>query len=293
MKIFITGTESFVAQALIKKLDFKGYNLTGCDTVVPSDKRFFQADIRSKTLSDKISTDIDIIVHLAALSSDPLCKGNDYSCFDINVMGTLNIMNLAKEKKCKQFIFASTEWVYENINRDDFLSEEENIDVSRINSEYALSKFVSEINLKHRHQLDFCDVTILRFGIIYGPRNSGTAVESIFKSIYMDHELSIGSKYSGRCFLHIDDLSGAIVKSLGLKGFNILNIVGDELITMNDIIIISEKILGKVANFKVSNNKVVDQRKISNVLAKKMIKWRPKIDIKRGLSTIKGFHANN
>ena len=81
------------------------------------------------------------------------------------------------------FIFSSSEWVYENIVSDLYLEENFPINPILIKSEYALSKLVSEINLKQKYDNGFCDVTILRFGIIYGPRHSGSAVEHIFSKI--------------------------------------------------------------------------------------------------------------
>ena len=71
MKLFITGTESFVGKELIKQCN-KDFELFGCDINKPSDPRFYEADIRSKHILDIIPENVDAIVHLAALSTDPL-----------------------------------------------------------------------------------------------------------------------------------------------------------------------------------------------------------------------------
>jgi len=290
MKIFITGTESFVSKKLIKELDELGYDLFGCDKGEISDKRFINADIRSEDLGDKINSNIDVIIHLAALSSDPLCKGNEYSCFDINVMGTLNMMRFAMEKNCKKFIFASSEWVYENIVSDHYLNEDTIINPAKIKSEYALSKLVSEINIKQKYNANFCEVTILRFGIIYGSRKVGTAVESIFSKIFNDEELSVGSADNGRCFIHIDDIVRGIISSINLNGFNILNIVGDKLITLADIINVCDKIVNKKTEYLVLNSNESDQRKISNNLAKVSMGWSPRVDLSHGISMLNRYY---
>ena len=290
MKVFITGTESFVGKELIKELDKLGYDLFGCDKNEVSDERFFKADIRSKGLVDKINSDIDIIIHLAALSSDPLCKGKEYSCFDINVMGTLNMLQFAMEKNCRKFIFASSEWVYENIDSSDYLNEDQIIDPTKIKSEYAFSKLVSEINIKQKYDTKFCEVAILRFGIIYGSRKIGTAVESIFSKIYKDEKLSIGSANTGRCFIHVDDIVQGIISSIKLNGFNILNLVGNELITLGDIIEVCDKIANKNSEYLVLDSNSIDQRKISNNLAKVTMGWSPRVDLFHGISLLNKYY---
>ena len=75
-------------------------------------------------------------------------------------MGTLNLIKNAKLKKINQFIFASSEWVYDEFRNDEIKNEDSSINIFNHKSEYALSKLV---------QNDF-NITILRFGIIYGPR---------------------------------------------------------------------------------------------------------------------------
>src|SRR5262249_8241749 len=146
-----------------------------------------------------------------------------------------------------QFIFASSEWVYGDWKDASIVKDEDSlIDVQALNSEYALSKLVSEVNLRQKYQYGFCDVAILRFGIIYGPREKNwSAVESVFNAVKTQDEVTVGSLKTGRCFIHVDDIVVGIIASLGLKGFNVINLEGEGLITLGQIIETSKKILGK------------------------------------------------
>ena len=119
MKIFITGADSFVGKELIAQCEKEDIELIGCDVKQQSDKRFHQIDICSNDIIDIIPENIDAIVHLAALSTDTLCRNKAYNCFNINVMGTLNLIEAAQKKKARQFIFASTEWVYDSFREND------------------------------------------------------------------------------------------------------------------------------------------------------------------------------
>ena len=109
--ILITGSESFVASFLIKKLK-KKYNLIGIDYLKKTKNTKFQIDIK-KSLNRLKNIKIDYIIHLAAISNDNDAKKNPMNCFKTNVIGTLNLIEFANKKKVKNFIFASTQWVYD------------------------------------------------------------------------------------------------------------------------------------------------------------------------------------
>ena len=287
--IIITGSESFVGKELIKKLKMENIEFVGIDLVdtPTTNYEYKKIDIRDSSISELITENTDTIIHLASLSSDPLCRGKSYECFDVNVMGTLNLMNAAKEKNVKQFIFASSEWVYDQFPDDQERDETTTINISNHKSEYALSKLVSESNLRQEYDQDFCDVTILRFGIIYGPRkNNWSAVESILNQVKKHDVVTVNSKRNGRRFVHVSDICDGIIKSIGLKGFNVINLTGDLVITIGDLISESEKILSKKISVIEKNPNEVNLRNPSNKKAKEVINWSPKLTLNQGLKTV-------
>ena len=99
---------------MIKQLLQQKKEIIGIDLLNEKSQNYeyIKMDICSNNITDFIPNNAETIIHLAALSTDPLCKGKAYKCFDINVMGTLNLMNAVMKKNVKQFIFASSEWVY-------------------------------------------------------------------------------------------------------------------------------------------------------------------------------------
>lgn len=292
MKIVVTGSESFVGQELIRECQRQKIDILGLDLEKRSnlDYEFQVGDIRSVVFADLIPEEIDAIVHLAALSRDPDCKNQAYECFDINVMGTLNVIKAAMKRKAKQLIFASTEWVYGNFQEGEIKNEDSLLDITRLTSEYALSKLVSEANLRQQYQYGLCPTTILRFGIIYGPRkNNWSAVESIFSSIKNNDEITVGSLKTGRCFIHVSDIAKGIIRSIGLEGFNVINLEGDNLITLDDIIKNGQLILNKTVRVIESDPSRVSLRNISNDKAKKTLNWHPEINLEEGLKTLLPF----
>lgn len=292
MKIIITGSESFVGKELISQLKKGNFEIIGFDSVnvKPNDYEFHQIDIRNPQIHQLIPNETDALIHLAALSRDPDCRGRSYECFDVNVMGTLNIINAASMKKVKQFIFASSEWVYDEFKEDEIKDEDAFINIANHHSEYALSKLVSEANLRQKHEQGFCPVTILRFGIIYGPRKQNwAAVESLMSTVKNQSEVKVGSLKNARRFIHVSDIANGIKKSIGLSGFNILNLTGNKLITLQEIIETSQAILGKSVNVIETNPSQINTRNPSNNKAKKVLDWNPGTPLEEGLKTILKF----
>ena len=279
MKIFITGSKGFIGREFVSQCKAQGIEVLQAD--LP------EVDVRSKDIANLIPEGIDAIVHLAALSSDPDCKNKAYECFDINVMGTLNLIRLAEEKKVKQFIFASSEWVYDNCSANDIKTEESVINIANHKSEYALSKLVSEANLRQKYQRGFCPVTVLRFGIVYGARTQGgSALESVFQNVKTKDEIQVGSLGTGRHFIHVSDIVSGIIKSIGLDGFNVINLEGEKLVTLGEIIEASKRILGKNPKIIETDPSNPSIRKISNEKAKKILNWEVKIDLEQGLKML-------
>ena len=287
MKIFITGVYSFVGQELVRQCKARGIEWVGVDLFESQEKNYYKADIRDPKIADIIPEGIDALVHLAAMSRDGDCKNKAYECFDSNVMGTLNLINAAHQRKVKQFVFASTEWVYDSFKEGEIKDEDSVIDISKINSEYALSKLVSENNLRQKYAHGFCPATILRFGIIYGPREKNwSAVESLFNTVKNKDEVAVGAAKSGRCFIHVSDIVAGIIASLGLQGFHILNLQGERLITLGEVIRVSKEILKRDPRIVEKDPTNVSVRLVSNVRAKDTLNWRPTFDLKSGVETL-------
>jgi len=291
MRIFVTGATSFIGRELVRQCGEHQIDVGGIDLVAGDDPRFEVCDIRDPAVADHIPEGADALVHLAALSRDPDCRGKALECFDINVMGTLNLMQACRARKVKQFIFASSEWVYDRFDPGgDPKREDDAIDMAHLKSEYALSKAVSEANLRQMYLEGFCPVTILRFGIVYGPRRENwSALESIFHKVATENEVVVGSLKTGRHFIHVSDVASAIRASLGLGGFEILNIQWDVLISLGDIVAASQRILGREVNVMESAPDRASVRPVSNEKARAILDWRPEVDLERGLRSVRDF----
>ena len=228
--LFITGAESFVGKRLVRHCIDKGISYCGVDISASEDANIFKIDICDEALGEAIPTDA-VVVHLAAISRDPDCAKNPALANKINIEGTLNVLKCAKVKNARQLIFASSEWVYGQVSNDSEQTEFDEIQIQRLDSIYAITKALGEQYL--RLLRDDLDVTVLRFGIIYGPRlTNWSAVESLFDSVKNMDEVVVGSLKAGRRFIHVDDICTGILASVGRVGYEIFNLSGDTTVTL-------------------------------------------------------------
>ena len=225
------------------------------------------------------------------MSNDNDAKKNPTNCFETNVIGTLNMLDFANKKNIKNFIFASTQWVYDFSSKKNYkVNGKTIIDPFNVESEYGLSKLISEVNIKQNYNKHKLNSTILRFGIIYGPRLKNlSAFEGIFFKLMNEDKISIGSGKTGRNFIHIEDICVAIEKSIKLKGLNTLNLEGDEYITLKKLILSSSKILKKKIEINENSPKNVSKRKISNKATKNKLNWKLKFNLEKGLNNLLNY----
>jgi UDP-glucose 4-epimerase len=288
MRLVITGSESFVGRELIAHCRARGVGLIGADSVAATDKDCRQADIRSPDIAAIIPEGADAVVHLAAISTDKDCRRDPASAFDVNVGGTLNLMQAAEKRKVKQFIFASSEWVYGNCAADQVQTEDTPIDANNIVSEYALTKIAGERLLAMACQRGFCPVTVLRFGIIYGPRPKPmSAVEGLLREVSTLDTVEMNcSLKSGRRFIHVSDIADGILAAVGRAGFEVFNLSGDSFITFGEIVRESARLTGRNPRVVEKNAHVLNVRNADNARARRMLNWAPKLDLAAGLATL-------
>tara|TARA_B100000029_G_C17608174_1_gene968187 strand:+ start:2266 stop:3132 length:867 start_codon:yes stop_codon:yes gene_type:complete len=280
MSILITGSSSFIGKKLITRLKQKKIRFIGIDSKKVNIKNCFKINICDKNLNKKIKHNIKSIIHLAAISNSKDCASDLITCYKNNVLGTINILNFAKKRGIKKIIFASSEWVYGNkINLKSF---NKNLNINNIIDDYSLSKILCEKIISKNKSLIS---VILRFGIIYGDRHYGSAVESITNSYFKDSVIRVTSKKSARSFIHVDDIVEATIKSLKITKNSIFDIQGPELVSVKKILdLLSKKYPRKIKIKEISPDNF-SIRKITNNYNKNL-NWKPKIFVSEGINRI-------
>jgi len=284
MSVFVTGAESFVGRALVSMCDGAEIPVTGIDRDDRTADRWGRVDIRDPELAD-IIPEGSTVVHLAAISRDPDCRADPREAFDVNVNGTLNVAEAARHRGCPQIIFASTEWVYGEVGNEGVQVEDQPIDATRLASEYALSKLVGERLLQLGGYVDV--LTVLRFGIIYGPRSENfSAVEALLQRVQGGSTVEVGSARTARRFIHVDDIASGILASVGRSESEVLNLAGSDLVTLGDVVRASSLVLEREVELVESDPDRPSVRNPDNARALATLEWRPEVDLESGLRSV-------
>lgn len=285
-KLTIVGSESFIGKVLAARCREQGIEVAGIDTVAaPGTVR---ADIRDSKLAQHIPAGAPL-VHLAAISRDPDCRADPALAFDVNVTGTLNVLRAAQQREVPHVIFASSEWVYGDVRNDEVQVEDQAIDLTRMKSEYAITKLTAEQGL--RLARGDVAVTVLRFGIVYGPRKTNwSAVESLFNSVRTQPEVKVGCLRTARRFIHVSDIaSGVLAAAADADGFRMFNLSGDRLVTLGEVIETSERIVGRKPRIVEGDAAAASVRNPDNARARAALRWRPAIGLEAGLRDLDAF----
>ena len=262
--VLITGAAGFIGSHLCERLLNEDLSVVGIDNFDdfydPQIKRdnisnclknkhfqLIEADIRDSSAMDKAVTGIEIIVHLAAKAGVRPSIAEPLLYSDVNINGTMVLLEAANTHKVGKFIFASSSSIYGNNEKVPF-SEDDNVDFPI--SPYAATKKACELICHTYHHLYRIDLTCLRFFTVYGPRQRpDLAIHKFSKLIEQEKPIPVyGDGSMMRDFTYIDDIIDGIIAAMNkCKGFNIYNLGESQPVTVNDLISAIEKALGKTA----------------------------------------------
>jgi UDP-glucuronate 4-epimerase len=265
MKVIVTGAAGFIGSHLCQRLLGEGWAVVGVDNfddfydpkikhsnieTCLQNKRFrlVEADIRDAAKMNKIAAEgADIIVHLAARAGVRPSIAQPGLYADVNVNGTVALLEAAKNNRINKFIFGSSSSVYGN-NRKVPFSEEDNVDFPI--SPYAATKKAGELICHTYHHLYGISVTCLRYFTVYGPRQRpDLAIHKFARLIEQGKPIPVyGDGSMMRDFTYIDDIiDGTMAAISNCSGYNIYNLGESRPITVNALIAEIEKALGKKA----------------------------------------------
>jgi len=268
--ILVTGGAGFIGSNLIAKLLKDENNIITCidnfdpfyspevkqKNIAPflanSSFKFIKEDIRNfGALKKNIPENIDVIVHLAAKAGVRPSIENPLEYQEVNVIGTQNMLEIARKRNVKQFVFGSSSSVYgEN---PDVPWNENNKDLLPI-SPYASSKLAGEMIghvYSHLYGIRFI---ALRFFTVYGPgQRPDLAIHKFFKAILSEEPITMyGEGDTSRDYTFVDDITTGIIAAMNYKNtfFEIINLGNNFPVSLKELISFVEKVSGKKALIK-------------------------------------------
>ena len=314
MNILITGIAGFIGSSLGEKLLLLGHTIIGLDNFDPFYPRkikefnlstlndsdgfsFFECDIRDSEIMSSIfqSKAIDVVIHLAAKAGVRPSIESVTEYYDVNVNGTLTLLECMKKHEVKKMIFASSSSIYGNNPKVPF-SETDTVDNPI--SPYASTKKSGELLCHVYSHLYNFDITCLRFFTVFGPRQRpDLAIHKFTKLIDEGKPIPFyGDGSSARDYTFIEDIIDGICCAVNhLHGYQFYNLGESKVITLNQMVEVIEKALGKKAELTPLPFQQGDVNLTFADISKaqKEINYHPSFDFETGIKLFVSWYLNN
>lgn len=304
MKILLTGGAGFIGCHLARRLVAAGEQVLVVDNFNefydPGIKRrnwqwvleagqatLFENDILDEPALRRIfqEEEPERVIHLAAWAGVRPSLEQPRLYAEVNVTGTVQLLELCRETNVEQFIFGSTSSVYGDGSRVPFCEDDP---VSRPISPYAATKRAGELlGFTYAHNFGL-PVTCLRFFTVYGPRQRPEmAIHKFTRLIQTGQELPIfGDGTSRRDYTYIDDIVGGVLGALKHPSpFDIYNLGESRTIELRRLISLLENTLGKRSKKKSWPEQMGDMRITSADISKarQYLGYSPSVGIEEGI----------
>ena len=268
MKVLVTGAAGFIGSHTAEALVREGHSVVGIDNLndyydpdrkranidevrqAGADFEFVVGDIRDTALVDALfaTHGFSSVIHLAAMAGVRASIDDPALYFDVNVGGTLNLLQASLNHGKPVFVFASTSSVYGRTETIPFVETDR---ADKPLAPYPASKRAAELlghSYVHLHQMNF---TALRFFTVYGPRGRPDMMAyKVLDNIFNDRKVPIyNNGQMHRDWTYVDDIVSGIVSAANKPlGFQTINLGRGQPVLLSDFVNRIERLAGKGAH---------------------------------------------
>jgi UDP-glucuronate 4-epimerase len=268
-RVLISGGAGFIGSHLCQRLISEGHTVVCLDNFDafydPAIKRgnleeirategngefqLVEGDIRDAVLLEDLfrRSSFDLVIHLAARAGVRPSIEQPLLYNEVNVTGTLNLLEACRGFGVKDLIFGSSSSVYGTNSKVPFAEEDR---LEAMISPYAVTKRIGELFCYTYHHLYNLNISCLRFFTVYGPRQRPEmAIHKFTRLIHQGERVPVyGDGTSRRDYTYIDDIIGGIMGTMrNLRGYAIFNLGESQTVPLRQLISLIEKALGKKA----------------------------------------------
>ncbi|MBI3182082.1 MAG: SDR family NAD(P)-dependent oxidoreductase [Myxococcales bacterium] len=308
-RVLVTGAAGFIGSHTSQALALRGDEVIGLDNFddyyEPSRKRanlaeveaaggvrfeLVEGDVRDRSLVARLFAErrFDAVVHLAAMAGVRASMERPHFYFEVNVGGTLSLLEAAREQRAGNFVFATTSSVYGNDSKLPFTETEA---ADRPLAPYPASKRAGELLGHSYHHLYGLSFTGLRFFTVYGPRNRPDMMAfKLLDSVCSGREIPL---YNGgqmhRDWTFIEDIVAGVVAAVDRPlGYEIINLGRGEPVLLNDFVRCVEELTGRKAQLRDRPMNDADAAYTFAGIekARRLLGYAPKTSVRQGVEAL-------
>ena len=302
MKIAVTGGCGFIGSHTVDILIEKGHDVVAYDNLstgslenLNAAASFYQGDVEDRTQLDAFFTKEkpNAVMHMAAqIDVQASLKNPSYDA-NINIMGTVNMLDLCKKYGVKRFVYSSSAAIYGN---PEYLGVDEK-HPKNPESFYGYSKLVPETYIRMFCNSGNMTYGILRYANVYGPRQKAKGeggVVAIFTDRMNRNQdcFVFGDGEQTRDFIYVKDIAKANATALESTECFTVNVSTAEAVSVNNLFDIMKLQYGYQKNviYKLERPGDITHSWLTNELIKSVLKWEPKYNLKTGISEMAGYY---
>ena len=307
-RILVTGAAGFIASHVVEQLLARGDEVVGIDNFDPyyaasrkwqnvaelrggrggSRFTFVQGDVREREqLSRLLATGFDAVAHLAALAGVRASVERPHDYIDVNVSGTLSVLEAARRGDTRNVVLVSTSSVYGNASPP-FVEDDP---ADRPLAPYAASKRAAELLCHTYHHVHGLNCTVVRLFTAYGPRNRPDMMAyKVLDSIFTGREIPLyGGGEMLRDWTYVEDIARGIVAALDRPlGYEIINLGRGQPVRLREFIEAMEEFAGRAANLvpapRLDSDALATGADISK--ARRLLGFEPRVTVRQGVERL-------
>jgi UDP-glucose 4-epimerase len=304
MKAIVTGGAGFIGSHLVEELITKGFEVHIIDSMISGKQENIHPlatlhveDICSKQAKQIILQEKpNIVFHLAAQADVSRSINDPQHDADVNIKGTINILEACRDASVDKIIFASTSAVYGELQKDLITEMDPTVPISY----YGLSKLTAESYIRLFSRLYGLSYTILRYGNVYGPRQTpkgeGGVVAVFLDRLDKGTMLNIhGDGEQTRDFIYVKDIVQANIAAIDKGHQEVIHASTTQRTSVNRLLKELEKIHGSKININHTEGRPGDIKHscLDSKKAHKLLEWNSQVSIFNGLTETYTFQKNN
>ncbi|MGC9094155.1 MAG: NAD-dependent epimerase/dehydratase family protein [Candidatus Bathyarchaeia archaeon] len=290
MKVLVTGGLGYLGSIIVPKLIERKFDVRILDSMIYGNSltekghlELVQGDIRNLKLLDRVTDDVDAVIHLAGIIGDAAADLDRELTISVNYLATRQLAEICRKKSLK-LIFSSTCSVY-GAKPGEAVTEKSKIAPLSL---YAMSKLLAEEAIRKQCK----DYTVFRLGTLFGfsPRMRFDLVVNLFTAqAIQERKITVYGGPQRRPFVHLQDIAELFIKALNSGENGIYNFGG----TNYQILNVAEKIKSKVECSITIFSDLKDPRDyaVDSSLAEETFGFKPARDIDFCVNEISGAYA--